>query len=59
MTPWQRDLIAVLGVAFLAVAAYLVHPALALGLIGAALLLVWYLSVPEKDEADDGSGHSS
>lgn len=58
MTAWQRDLIAVLGVAFLALAAYLIHPALALGIIGAALLLVWYYSVPEKEEADDGSGHS-
>jgi hypothetical protein len=55
MTAWLRDVIAVLGVAFLAWAAYLVHPALALGLIGAALLTVWYLSVPGKDEANDGS----
>lgn len=59
MTPWQRDLVAILGVAFLALAAYLIHPALALGLIGAALLTVWYFSVPEKEEADDGTGHSS
>jgi hypothetical protein len=55
MSPWARDLLAVAGVAFLVAAAYLIHPALALGLIGAALLLVWLYLVPEKDEADDGS----
>jgi uncharacterized membrane protein len=55
MNPWLRDVIAVLGVAFLVASAYLVHPALALALIGAAFLLVWLYSVPEKDEADDGS----
>lgn len=55
MIPWLRDVLAVLGVAFLAAAAYLVHPALALAFIGAVFLLAWLYSVPEKDEANDGS----
>lgn len=60
MTPWQRDLIAVAGVLSIAFGMFLLHPALAFIVIGGALLKAWYhLVPPKKDEADDGSGHSS
>jgi hypothetical protein len=54
VSPWQRDLIAIAGVGFLIAAAYLIHPALALAIIGGSLLFAWTQMVPEKDEPSNG-----
>lgn len=51
MNPLMRDAMAIAGVLCLAIGAWLVHPALAFLLIGAALIGLWVSLVPDVEEA--------
>lgn len=52
MKPWHRDLIAAAGAFCILAGAWMIAPVLALMLLGASLLAVAWLLVPEEEERD-------